>query len=156
MQIMDGNCAWRDNVFFERRWRTAKYEKIYLRAHHSLRNARAGIAQDMDLFNAHRPDSNLVRSTPDATYRNLRPKSKQAAENKNLSLAPSRQPRGYVRRKRRRPLWKTLQLLQPPAIDLKTRLCCSNSRRPIIYVQREVNEDWQAKRNQLRGVNLIF
>ena len=29
--IMDGRGAWRDNVFVERLWRSAKYEEVYLR-----------------------------------------------------------------------------------------------------------------------------
>ena len=27
---MDGRCAWRDNVFVERLWRSVKYEEVYL------------------------------------------------------------------------------------------------------------------------------
>jgi putative transposase len=29
---MDGEGAWRDNVFVERLWRSIKYEKVYLHA----------------------------------------------------------------------------------------------------------------------------
>jgi putative transposase len=29
---MDGQGAWRDNVFVERLWRSVKYEEVYLRA----------------------------------------------------------------------------------------------------------------------------
>lgn len=41
---MDGRGAWRDNVFFERLWRTIKYEEIYLHAYENVPQARAGIA----------------------------------------------------------------------------------------------------------------
>ena len=76
---MDGKGAWRDNVFVERLWRSAKYERIYLRAYNSVAHARADIAQYMDWFNAERPHSKLDRTTPDDTYRDLLPKPKQAA-----------------------------------------------------------------------------
>jgi putative transposase len=37
---MDGNGAWRDNVFVERLWRSVKYEEVYLRAYESVGEAR--------------------------------------------------------------------------------------------------------------------
>ncbi len=33
---MDGQGAWRDNVFVERLWRSVKYERVYLRAYDSV------------------------------------------------------------------------------------------------------------------------
>ena len=33
MISVDVKGAWRDNVFFERLWRTIKYEEVYLRAY---------------------------------------------------------------------------------------------------------------------------
>ncbi len=33
---MDGNGAWRDNVFVERLWRSVKFEEVYLRAYASM------------------------------------------------------------------------------------------------------------------------
>ena len=75
----DGKGAWRDNVFVERLWRSAKYERIYLRAYDSLSHARTDIAQYMDWFNTERPHSNLDRTTQDETYRNLLLKPVQAA-----------------------------------------------------------------------------
>jgi transposase InsO family protein len=38
---MDRKGAWRDNVFAERLWRSVKYEDVYLRAYHSVAEARA-------------------------------------------------------------------------------------------------------------------
>ena len=44
---MDGKGAWRDKVFVEWIWRSVKYkyERVYLRAYASVREARADIAK---------------------------------------------------------------------------------------------------------------
>ena len=42
---MDGNGAWRDNVFVERLGRSVKYEEVYLRAYDSVSEARASIGR---------------------------------------------------------------------------------------------------------------
>jgi putative transposase len=42
---MDGNGAWRDNVFVERLWRTIKYEEVYLRAYANVSEAHALICR---------------------------------------------------------------------------------------------------------------
>ncbi len=42
---MDGRGAWRDNVFVERLWRSAKYEEVYLRAYDSVGDARASLVR---------------------------------------------------------------------------------------------------------------
>ena len=50
---MDGRGAWRDNVFVERVWRSVKYERVYLRAYETVREARQDIAEYIvgpDLF----------------------------------------------------------------------------------------------------------
>ncbi len=47
---MDGRSAWRDNVFVERVWRSAKYERVYLRAYDSVSAARADIAEYFDWY----------------------------------------------------------------------------------------------------------
>src|SRR5437588_12011758 len=62
---MDGKGAWRDNVFVERLWRSAKYEEVYLRAYDSVSEARASIGRDLDFYNARRPQSSLDGTTPD-------------------------------------------------------------------------------------------
>jgi putative transposase len=36
---MDGEGAWRDNVFVERLWRSVKYEEVYLRAYEGVSEA---------------------------------------------------------------------------------------------------------------------
>jgi putative transposase len=76
---MDGRGAWRDNVFVERVWRSAKYERIYLRAYDDVAAARADIAQYFDWYNTERPHSSLDRITPKQTYLNLLPTLAEAA-----------------------------------------------------------------------------
>ena len=76
---MDGKGAWRDNVFVERLWRSAKYERIYLRAYDSVGDARADIAQYMEWFNTERPHTNLGRTTPDQAYGDKMLKQQEAA-----------------------------------------------------------------------------
>jgi putative transposase len=57
---MDGQGAWRDNVFVERMWRSVKYEWVYLRAYDSFSAAR----KDIDWYNDDRPHSSLNDRTP--------------------------------------------------------------------------------------------
>jgi len=76
---MDGRGAWRDNVFVERIWRSAKYERVYLRAYDSVSEARADIAEYVDWYNTRRPHSSLDDQTPDQTYWQLLPILKVAA-----------------------------------------------------------------------------
>ncbi len=71
--------AWRDNVFVERVWRSAKYERIYLRAYDSVTDARADIAEYFNWYNTQRPHSSLDRITSQQTYLNLLAKLAQAA-----------------------------------------------------------------------------
>ena len=65
---MDGEGAWRDNVFVERLWRTVKYEEVYLHAYESVPEARASIGRYLDLYNRCRPHSSLHGMTPDQAY----------------------------------------------------------------------------------------
>jgi putative transposase len=76
---MDGRGAWRDNVFVERVWRSAKYERIYLQAYDSVAAARADIADYFNWYNTERPHSSLDRITPEQTYLKLLPKLAEAA-----------------------------------------------------------------------------
>jgi len=61
---MDGQGAWRDNVFVERLWRSVKYERVYLRAYDSVSAARKDIAHYVDWYNDERPHSSLDDQTP--------------------------------------------------------------------------------------------
>ena len=75
---MDGQGAWRDNVFVERLWRTIKYEEVYLRAYRSVSEARRGLGRYLAFYNRRRPHSSLGRQTPDQAYGN-QPKPSSAA-----------------------------------------------------------------------------
>ena len=76
---MDGRGAWHDNVFVERVWRSAKYERIYLKAYDGVAAARAVIAEYFDWYSTERPHSSSDRITPQQTYLNLLPKLAEAA-----------------------------------------------------------------------------
>src|SRR6478752_6418435 len=65
---MDGQGAWRDNVFVERLWRSVKYEEVYLRAYDSVSDARNSIGRYLDFYNTRRPHSSLDGMTPDRAY----------------------------------------------------------------------------------------
>jgi putative transposase len=56
---MDGQGAWRDNVFVERLWRSVKYERVYLHAYDSVGQARASILDYFEWYNHKRPHSSL-------------------------------------------------------------------------------------------------
>jgi putative transposase len=70
---MDGKGAWRDNVFVERIWRSAKYEEVYLRAYESVAEARASIGGHLGFDNSKRPHSSLDARTPDRAYFDVTP-----------------------------------------------------------------------------------
>ena len=76
---MDGRGAWRDNVFVKRVWRSAKYERIYLKAYDGVAAARADIADYFTGYNTKRPHSSLNRMTPKQTSMNLLPELAMAA-----------------------------------------------------------------------------
>jgi putative transposase len=65
---MDGKGSWRDNVFVERIWKSAKYEEVYLKAYASVGEARSSIGRYLDFYNRERPHSSLDRRTPDEAY----------------------------------------------------------------------------------------
>ncbi len=76
---MDGKGAWRDNVFVERVWRSAKYEEIYLHAYDGVSQARRAIDKYFNWYNRGRPHSSLERQTPNEAYGLLMPVLAQAA-----------------------------------------------------------------------------
>jgi len=75
---MDGQGAWRDNVFVERLWKSVKYEEVYLKAYNTVSEARASIDQYLEFYNGRRPHSSLDRMTPDQFYFSLLPQPKAA------------------------------------------------------------------------------
>lgn len=76
---MDGRGAWRDNVFVERVWRSVKYERVYLRAYETVREARQDIAEYITWYNTDRGHSSLHNKTPEQTWLAGLPAIKQAA-----------------------------------------------------------------------------
>jgi putative transposase len=76
---MDGRGAWRDNVFVERLWRTIKYERVYLRAYDSVREAQADIAEYIDWYNTKRGHTSVDDKTPDQAYWQWLPDLKMVA-----------------------------------------------------------------------------
>ncbi len=65
---MDGRGCWRDNIFVERRWRSIKYEEVYLHADASVPEAKAGIGRYLTQYNSARRHSSLGDQTPDEAY----------------------------------------------------------------------------------------
>jgi putative transposase len=76
---MDGRGAWRDNVFVERVWRSVKYERVYLRAYETVREARQDIAEYITWYNTDRGHSSLQDKTPEQTWLAGLPAIKEAA-----------------------------------------------------------------------------
>ena len=67
---MDGEGAWRDNIFVERLWHTIKYEEVSLHAYASVSEARASLGRYLAFYNTRRPHSSLDGKPPDLTYFN--------------------------------------------------------------------------------------
>ena len=66
-------------MLVKRVWRSAKYERIYLKAYDGVTAARADMADYFNWYNTDRPPSSLNRITPVKTYLNLLPKLAEAA-----------------------------------------------------------------------------
>jgi len=65
---MDGRGRWTDNIFIERLWRSVKYEEVYLKAYESLSEARRGLGEYFEFYNAKRRHQSLDYMTPDEVY----------------------------------------------------------------------------------------
>jgi len=63
-----GRGAWRDHVFIDRLWRTAKYEKVYLSAYVSASEVRASLGQYLDFYSRVRRHLSASRRTPEQAY----------------------------------------------------------------------------------------
>ena len=57
-----------DNIVIERFWITLKYENVYPSSYSGLKDAKAGIREYIDIYNAERLHSSLDYSTPDEIY----------------------------------------------------------------------------------------
>ena len=67
---MDGQDAWRNNIFVERLWRSVKYEEISLQAYDSVSAARTGLVCYFQFYSSRRPHLHLGGQTPDQVYFN--------------------------------------------------------------------------------------
>ena len=76
---MDGKGRWIDNRMIERLWRSLKYECVYLHAFETGKEARSGIGNWMDYYNAQRPHSTHGILTPKEAYEKTNPTLKTAA-----------------------------------------------------------------------------
>lgn len=65
---MDGKGRALDNVFVERLWRSVKYEDIYPKGYHSLREVRQGLKEYFKFYNEKRPHQGLKYRTPAEVY----------------------------------------------------------------------------------------
>jgi putative transposase len=65
---MDGQGAWRDNLFVERLWKSVKYDEVYLHAYDSVAEAHQGLVRYFTFYNEGRPHSALDGRTPDMVY----------------------------------------------------------------------------------------
>jgi putative transposase len=65
---MDGKGRATDNIAIERFWRSLKYEDVYPRSYSTLKEARAGIGEYINLYNKERLHQSLNYATPDEVY----------------------------------------------------------------------------------------
>ena len=61
---MDGKGRYQDNIFVERRWRTVKYEEVYLKAYANGTEARRQLEDHFRFYNGLRPHQALGYRTP--------------------------------------------------------------------------------------------
>ena len=66
-----------NNVFIERLWRSCKYECVYLNAFETGSEARKGLGEWIEFYNARRPHSTFDGQTPDEAYKEKRVKKKK-------------------------------------------------------------------------------
>ena len=76
---MDGKGCGRDNVFVERRWKSLKYEEVYLHAYDTVGAAHQGLERYLTFYNQTRPHQALDGKTPDQVYFNNLPARLTAA-----------------------------------------------------------------------------
>lgn len=55
-------------MFFERLWRSVKYEGVYLKAFETIAEARTGIGTYFQFYNSKRRHQSMNRQTPDQVY----------------------------------------------------------------------------------------
>jgi putative transposase len=70
---MDDKGRWIDNVFIERRWRSLKYEGVYLEAFESPHNTRTKLDYWIKYYHHQRPHASLEKRTPHEAYQGIKP-----------------------------------------------------------------------------------
>lgn len=65
---MDGVNRALDNIFFERFWRSLKYEDVYLKDYRTMPELKAGLARYIRFYNSERFHQSLEYETPDTIY----------------------------------------------------------------------------------------
>jgi putative transposase len=71
LRRVDRKGGWRDTFYIERRWRSLKYEEVYLKAYYTVAQAKQGIKDWLVFYNEERRHASLSRMTPDQTYYDL-------------------------------------------------------------------------------------
>ena len=66
---MDAKDRSIDNIAIERFWRTLKYENVYPSSYNTMREAKQGIEEYIDIDNIERIHSSIGYITPDQAYR---------------------------------------------------------------------------------------
>ena len=69
---MDGKARWLDNVFIEWLWRSVKYEEVYLRAYHTVADARSGLKRYFGFYDSIRTRLALGGRMPDEVHFQIR------------------------------------------------------------------------------------
>lgn len=65
---MDGKGRWMDIIFIERFWRTLKYDEVYLKDYHDVKEAKVSIGKWIKTYNTFRPHQALGGLTPECVY----------------------------------------------------------------------------------------
>lgn len=65
---MDGRGRCMDNIFTERLWRSVKYEDVYLKSYHDIKEAREGLQEYFTFYNTKRKHQSLNYQTPQQVY----------------------------------------------------------------------------------------
>jgi len=65
---MDAKGRSIDNIVIERFWRSLKYEDIYPKSYNTIKEARDGIAEYINIYNSKRLHSSIGYKTPDEVY----------------------------------------------------------------------------------------
>ena len=121
---MDGEGAWRDNVFVERLWRSVKYEEVYFKAYDTVSEARASIGRYLAFYNERRPHSSLDGRTPNEAYFSI--KETAWPHDRRFRFCRSSGP---ATPSRCRDKIETPRVQQTPAgIHLKSARSCPNNR----------------------------